>query len=90
MIDLQSTVDGMRKDMAIVKHDMRHILNKLGDEEPIDIREIPIDEIKKLILAERGDGKPFYPSDVAFEHHLDYDAVLEAMDVLRKEGLITE
>lgn len=96
IIELQNMADRTRQDMASIKDDMRNLLDKLDDmtgeahEEPQNIREMTTDEIKKLILVEVGVDKPFYPSDVAFDYDLDYDAVLEAVESLRREGRIKE
>lgn len=57
---------------------------------PRDIRKMSTDEIRKLILGKVGVDKPFFPSDVAFDYDLDYDAVLEAIESLRREGRIKE
>lgn len=51
---------------------------------------MPVDEVKSLILKECAAGKPFYPSDVAKKHEVNYDTVDEAVEQLRKEGRIAE
>ena len=92
--DLRNLAIRMGKDVEIMKGDMRNILRKLDDMEgswePQETEEMSVDEIKKLILDEVGVDKPFYPSDVALKHNLDYDAVLEAVEALRRDGRIRE
>ena len=43
-------------------------------------------QVRELILNETSDGKPFYPSDIAMEHGLDLEVVVNAVDNLRNEG----
>ena len=46
------------------------------------------DEIRDLMVEKIELDKPFYPSDIASEYGLDYDMVVKAIDMLRKEGRI--
>ena len=48
------------------------------------------DEIRDLMVEKVELDKPFYPSDIASEYGLDYDMVLKAIDILRREGRIID
>lgn len=48
------------------------------------------DEIRDLMVEKIELDKSFYPSDIAMEYGLDYDRVLKAVDILRKEGRIVD
>lgn len=93
---IMSVLKTMQQDIKEIKKDMSDLRGKLDDkrytgfEEPVEIVEMPIDDIKKLILDRLDGDKPLYPSDIAMDHNLDYDAVLEAVDMLRREGHIEE
>ena len=93
---LEDFVSDTMGEVAMMRADIRSLVDKVDnltrdtDFEEYDVREMPKDEIKKLILEEMGGGNPFYPSDVAQDHNLHYDAVMEAVEELRKEGRITE
>lgn len=52
--------------------------------------ELPKKSIRAIIIghvSEMKDGDAIYPSDIAFEHHLDPDIVEEVMDELLAEGV---
>lgn len=93
---LQNAVQNMQQDIKAIKNDMRDLLRKLdgkeweGYGEPEEIVEMSVDEIQKLILDTVGRDKLFYPSDIALEYNLDYNAVLEAVRMLRRKRSITE
>ena len=48
------------------------------------------EQVRKLILDNYELGESFYPSDIADKHGLDYDTVLEAIEMLRKERRIKD
>lgn len=56
------------------------------DESGPDNYDMTAEQVRDLILANYKLGVPFYPSDVADDHGLDYDTVVQAMNMLRKEG----
>lgn len=58
-----------------------------GEDTP-DHSDMKADEIKDLILRKYDLSKLTYPSDIAFDHGLDYDEVLAAVELLRKEGRV--
>lgn len=61
----------------------------VGDEAP-DNYDMTPRQIKAMILEKIGVGEPFYPSDLAIEQGLDFDAVIKAVEMLREEGRIIE
>lgn len=94
--DLQRSVQTIQQDIKTIKNDIRDLLRKLDDKEwegyaePEELVEMSVEEIKKLILTKMDKSKPFYTSDVADEHNLDYDAVAEAVEELLREGRLEE
>ena len=90
--ELRGQMQTLVDDMGWVKENMRVILQKLdegtaGEISP-DNYDMTASQIRGLILEKMGPGKPFYPSDLAMEYGLDFDAVLEAVGMLREEGRI--
>ena len=86
-------------DMADMREDIGKLLDKMDTlseslESNLDVHDKPdnhgmkAEEIKNLILKEYDLSKPTYPSDVADKHGLDYDEVLAAVELLRKEGQV--
>lgn len=55
-------------------------------EEVIEIRDIPIDQIKEEMLALMKDGKTRYADEIAAELNLDIKDVIEAFKQLQNEG----
>lgn len=94
--DLQKLMQTVQQDVNNIKMDMRDLRSQLDDKwyggfgESEEIVEMSIDDIKKLILDRLDEDKPFYPSDIAMDHNLDYDAVTKAVNMLRREGHIQE
>ena len=94
--DLQKSVHTIQQDIKTIKNDMRNLLHKLDDKEwegygePEELVEMSVDEIKELILTRMDKSKPFYPSDVADDYNLDYNAVTEAVEELLREGHLKE
>lgn len=93
--DIQTSMQNMERNVELMKGDIRNIMKKLDDvtNEDGELREtekMPVGDIKNLILTEMEVDKPFYPSDVALDHNLDYDDVLEAVELLRREGHIKD
>lgn len=94
--ELKDMMQSMQQDVDKLKNDMHVLLRKLDDKwwdgfgEPEELVEMPKEEIKKLILDKIGRGKIFYPSDIAMDYNLDYDAVLEAVKDLRHEHHIED
>ena len=60
------------------------------DESGPDNYDMTAEQVRDLIVEKYEVGKPVYPSDVADDHNLDYDTVLEAVELLRKEGQIDD
>lgn len=50
-----------------------------------DNYDMTVEQVRDLIRAKYEPGKSVYPSDIANEHNLDYDTVVEAIDLLWKE-----
>lgn len=67
-------------------HNMSKLETTGGDESGPDNYDMTAEQVRDLILENYKLGVPFYPSDVADDHGLDYDTVVQAMDMLRKEG----
>ena len=63
--------------------------NTVADDGP-DNYDMTAEQIRDLIVANYRLGIPVYPSDIADEHGLDYDATLAAIGMLRKEGRIKD
>ncbi len=77
MIEINQNIENLLKNMA-------------ANEGGPDNYDMTAKQIKDLILDNYELGKPVYPSDIADDHGLDYDAVLEAIDMLRKEHRIKD
>ena len=94
--DIQKSLESVGQDVEVIKNDVHNLLHKPVDEngdeyeKSQEIIDMPVDKIKELILSTVGIDNLFYPSDIAMDHNLDYDAVMEAVDMLRREGRITE
>ena len=90
--ELQGQMRVLVEDMGWVKENMRTILQKLdegtAEEASTDNYDMTAGQIRDLILEKMDIDKPFYPSDLAMEYGLDFDVVLEAVDILREEGRI--
>ena len=70
-------------------NDIKKILEAMQEDENVpDNYDMTAERIRDLILEKYDLSKPTYPSDVAEEHGLDYDEVLKAVDLLRKEGRV--
>ena len=90
--ELKENMRSMKEDMHWLVKSNRTILETIvpvGETElNPDISDMPPSQIKDLILKEVTIGEPFYPSDIAMKHNLDFDLVLEVIDELRNEGRI--
>ena len=90
--ELRGQMRVLVEDMEWVKENMRVILQKLdegtAEEASPDNYDMTASQIRDLILEKMDPDKPFYPSDLAMEYGLDFDVVLEAVDILREEGRI--
>ena len=53
-----------------------------------DNSDMSVEDIKTLITKECKAGQQYYPGDIAYEHGLDYDRVLEAVTSLKEDGVI--
>ena len=69
---------------------VQKIDDAIAEEITDDNYNMTLSQIQDLILKTVDRDKPFYPSDVAMEHGLDFDKVDEAIDMLRKEGRIID
>ena len=82
------------EDMEYIKEGMRIVMQKLEDddagEDAPNNYDMTASQIRDLILDKVGLDKPFYPSDLAMDYGLDFDAMLEAVDMLRREGRIVD
>ena len=91
---LQEQMQVLMEDMEYIKEGMRMVMQKLEDddagEDAPNNYDMTASQIRDLILDKVGLDKPFYPSDLAMDYGLDFDAVLEAVDVLRREGRIVD
>lgn len=82
---LMRAVHDMKK-MEGTINDIKKILEAMQEDENVpDNYDMTAEQIKNLILEKYDLSKPTYPSDVAEAHGLDYDEVLKAVDLLRKE-----
>ena len=94
--EIQESIQTMQQDIEEIKKDMSDLRSKLDDKwwegfgEPKELVEMSVDEIKKLILTKMDKSKPFYPSDVADDYNLDYNAVTKAVEELLREGRLKE
>lgn len=82
----------MFKILNQIKRDQRIMMQKIDDATTEEISDetynMTPDEIRNLMVEKVELDKSFYPSDIAIEYGLDYDKVLKAIDILRKEGRI--
>ena len=77
------------KKMEGTINDIKKILEAMQEGENVpDNYDMTAEQIRDLILEKYDLSKPTYSSDVAEEHGLDYDEVLKAVDLLRKEGRV--
>lgn len=76
--------------VAAVQDIMKSLEARSLDESGPDNYDMDPEQIRQLILKNYKLGESFYPSDIADKHGLDYDAVLEAIDLLRKERRIKD
>ena len=77
-----------------IQENQRVMTQKIDDatteEIPDETYNMTSDKIRDLMIEKVELDKPFYPSDIATEHGLDYDRVLETIEMLRKEGRIID
>ena len=52
--------------------------------------DMPVGEVKDIILGEYTKGEMFYPSDISEKHGVNLDTVDEAVEQLKKEGHIAD
>lgn len=78
------------KQYARIRESLSKIKQKLDVPEPPDNFDMPVNKIKEILVKECIPGNSFYPSDIAFKHGLDYQATLDAVEILRKEGKLEE
>ena len=84
---LTRDVAGMKEVNHKVLEAIQEVLEVVkADKNSPDNYDMSPEQIKDLILAKYDLSKLTYPSDIAFDHGLDYDAVLKAVELLRKEG----
>ena len=62
--------------------------SRLDVQDEPDNYDMSVEDIKKLIARECKPGQQYYPSDLAFEHGLNYDTVLDAVASLEEEGRV--
>ena len=88
------TMHDMLKILNQIKRDQCIMMQKIGDAATEEISDetynMTPDEIRNLMVEKVELDKSFYPSDIAIEYGLDYDKVLKAIDILRKEGRIVD
>ena len=91
---VETTLNENKASLEMVKTIVKEIQEalKAGDfaEEGPDNYDKTPEQVRDLIIANYKLGVPFYPSDVADDHGLDYDTVVQAMDILRKEGRLKD
>ena len=85
--DVVKTVNKIQKDQCII---MQKIDDAITEEVTDETYNMTADKIRDLMVEKIKLDKPFYPSDIAIEYGLTYDSVLEAIDILRKEGRIID
>lgn len=93
MVGIGDDVRSLKEDIAWMRNLMRSTMqsqNTLVSDGTPDNYDMTPEQIKEMILEKIGLDKPFYPSDLATEYGLDFDAVLEAVEILRQEGRIVE
>ena len=77
-----------------IKTNQRIMMQKIDDVTAEDVSDethnMTPDEIRDLMVEKVELDKSFYPSDIAIKYGLDYDRVLKAIDILRKEGRIID
>lgn len=83
--ELKEDVMGLQDEMKTIRELLESHLDV--QDEP-DNYDMSVEDIKKLIAKECKPGQQYYPGDLAFEHGLNYDAVLEAVASLKEEGRV--
>ena len=77
-----------------IKRNQRIMMQKIDDATTEEVSDetynMTPDEIRNLMVEKVELDKSFYPSDIAMEYGLDYDRVLKAIEILRKEGRIID
>ena len=77
-----------------IKKNQRTMMQKIDEATTEEVSDetynMASDEIRDLMVEKVELDKLFYPSDIAIEYGLDYDRVLKAIDILRKEGRIID
>lgn len=76
--------------VGAVREIKKSLETRNADESDPDNYDMPVEQVRELILENYKLGESFYPSDIADKHGLDYDTVLEAIDILRKERRIKD
>lgn len=86
----RSVGDLTQKQYDAVKTALGDIRRIAVDHEPRPLPnyDMPVGEVKDIILRECPKGELFYPSDIAEKHGINYDTVDEAIEMLDREGRI--
>ena len=84
---LRNEIEQLKKE----NEEIKQILNELSsDQKIIKLKEKSDHDIEKIIIKylKKNKGKEVFPSDIAFEYHLDARKVFDISQKLKKEGKI--
>lgn len=89
---LQNVIHSYKKEMAELREDIADIKKMLEPSrvgnDITDNYDMTVEQIRDMILEKYDLLKPVYPSDIADDNGLDYDAVIEAIEMLRRDGRV--
>ena len=76
------------KKIENLKREIEELEEAILEEKPVELREIPIDEAKKLILDYIDRNPGCYTDDIIFDLQLDPILVVKALKELEEEGKV--
>lgn len=87
-------IQNLREDVAQLRDLIHDVVvqnqDPSVDSDVPDNYDMTLEQVKETILEKVGLHRPFYPSDLSMKYGLDFDVVLEAVEILRQEGRIIE
>ena len=90
---VMNEIQNLRKDVAQLRdliRDMAQSQDTPVNSDTPDNYDMTPEQVKEIILEKVGLNRSFYPSDLSMKYGLDFDTVLEAVEILRQEGRIIE
>ena len=87
-LEMLKIMGEIRDEMKAMRELMESHLGLQDEPDAPDNYDMSVEGVKSLLLKVCKQGSKFYPSELAVEHGLDYDTVLEAVASLKKEGRV--